>query len=209
MEDNDEEFDHNKTPHGYLLTYVDDFIVVGPLNVRNAIEEEISRSWKVKVTGDIDQFDENNLEASLTFLSTTIRSHPTLGGFTMSQEEFTRDVLKTWEMSECRSMMTPGEPSSTKLPEEGTPEQLDPEGVLRAQKMAGSLIWLSTRTRPDISYAQSRISSMATKAPQRAVIEGLRVLRYLQGTKPVGLRFRACEDDGDIKAYIDANFGVK
>ena len=127
----------------------------------------------------------------------------------MSQEEFTRDVLKTGEMSDCRPMMTPGDPISTKLPEEGTPDQLDPEDVLRAQKMAGSLMWLSTRTRPDISYAQSRISSMATKAPQRAVIEGLRVFRYLQGTKSVGLRFKACKNDGDIKAYTDANLGVK
>ena len=99
----------------------------------------------------------------------------------MSQEEFIRDTLKTWEMSDCKPMVTPGEPISTQIPEEGTPQQLDPNDILRAQKMAGSLIWLSTRTRPDISYAQSRISSMATKAPQRAVIEGLRVLRYFAG----------------------------
>ena len=109
----------------------------------------------------------------------------------MSQEEFIRDVLKTWEMSECRSLMTPGDPTSTVLPEEKLTE-LDPEDVLRAQKMAGSLIWLSTRTRPDISYAQSRISSMATKAPKRAVLEGLRVLRYLQGAKSFGLRLLLC-----------------
>ena len=74
--------------------------------------------------------------------------------------------------------------------------------------MAGALIWLSTRTRPDIAYAQSRISSMATKAPQRAVIEGLRLLRYLQGTKQSTLRFGACEDHNDLIAYTDANFGV-
>ena len=50
---------------------------------------------------------------------------------------------------------------------------------------------------------------MATKAPQRAVIEGIRVLRYLQGTKSLGLCFRACENNGDMIAYTDANFGVK
>ena len=50
---------------------------------------------------------------------------------------------------------------------------------------------------------------MATKAPQRAVIEGLRLLRYLQGTKSLTLKFRACEDHGDMIAYTDANFGVK
>ena len=126
----------------------------------------------------------------------------------MTQEEFISDLLKTWEMSNCRPMMTPGEPASTELPEEGSDDEHDPSDVLRAQKMAGSLIWLSTRTRPDIAYAQSRISSMATKAPQRAVLEGLRVLRYLQGTRSVGLRFQACENNGDLIAYTDANFGA-
>ena len=74
--------------------------------------------------------------------------------------------------------------------------------------MAGSLIWLSTRTRPDIAYAQSRISSMATKAPKTAVIEGLRVLRYLQGTKSLGLRFQKCDNNNEIIAYTDANFSA-
>ena len=49
---------------------------------------------------------------------------------------------------------------------------------------------------------------MATKAPQRAVLEGLRVLRYLQGTRSLGLRFQACENNGDLIAYTDANFGA-
>ena len=113
------------------------------------------------------------------------------------------------EMSDCRTTVTPGELVPTQLPEEGTDQQLDPNDVLRAQKKAGSLIWLSTRTRPDISYAQSRISSMATKAPQRAVIEGSRVLRYLQGTRSLGLRFQVCENSGDMIAYADANFGIE
>ena len=139
VEDTEEEWDHNRTPYGFVLTYVDDFLVVGPRDVRNAIEEEISKIWQIKVTGDINQFDPDNFDASLTFLSTTIRSHPTHGGFSMTQEEFTRDVLKTWEMSDCRPVVTPGEPITTELPVEGTPEELDPEDVLRAQKMAGSV----------------------------------------------------------------------
>ena len=105
-------------------------------------------------------------------------------------------------------MLTPGEPAPVELPEEYEEDGLSPEDVIRAQKMAGSLIWLSTRTRPDIAYAQSRISSMATKAPQIAVVEGLRVLRYLQGTKSLGLKFQKCDNSSDIIAYTDANFSA-
>ena len=111
----------------------------------------------------------------------------------MSQGPYIRDVLSTWEMSNCRPVMVPGQPTKVELPEQ-TEEETDPEDVQRAQKLAGSLIWLSTRTRPDISYVQSRISSMATKTPKIAVMEGMRVLRYLQGTKDVGLSFQPCHN---------------
>ena len=125
----------------------------------------------------------------------------------MTREAFIRDVLKTWELSECKLLLTPEEAGSTvELPSEGTDGELNPEDILRAQKLAGSLIWLSTRTRPDISYAQSRVSSMATKAPRTALLEGIRVLRYLQGTKDVGLRFEALEGCDGLIAYTDANF---
>ena len=124
----------------------------------------------------------------------------------MSQEAFIRDVLKTWEMTNCRSMVAPGEESKVALPVE---QNIDPEDVHRAQKLAGSLIWLSTRTRPDITYAQSRISSMATKAPKRAFLEGMRVLWYLSGRKKLGLQFRSCTNSEEVIAYTDANFSVK
>ena len=73
------------------MTYVDDFLLIGPRHVRNAIEEEISMIWKIKVEGEVNQFDTKNPEASLTFLSTAIRSHPKHGGFTMRQEAYVRE----------------------------------------------------------------------------------------------------------------------
>ena len=128
--------------------------------------------------------DPQNLHESIVYLSTTIRPHPSGRGFTMSQAPFIRYLLKTWSMSDCRPVVTPGEVITTvELPTEGTPDELDPDDVLMAQKLGGSLIWLSTRTRPDICFAQSRISSMATKAPKRAMVEGIRVLRYSKGTQ--------------------------
>merc|ERR1711867_276670 len=84
----DENFDHKRKTYGYVLTYVDDFVLVGPSHVRKAIEEDISRFWKIRIEGEIKQYDKQNPEAPLTFLSTNIRSHSTCGGFTMSQEAF-------------------------------------------------------------------------------------------------------------------------
>ena len=49
IDDKVENFDHQQKTYGYLLTYVDDFLLIGPRHVRNAIEEEISRIWKSKL----------------------------------------------------------------------------------------------------------------------------------------------------------------
>ena len=84
VDEKHQDFDHKQTTYAYLLTYVDDFLMVGPRHVRSAIEEEISRIWKVRVECHVNQFDKENPEASITFLSTIIRSHPKHGGFTMS-----------------------------------------------------------------------------------------------------------------------------
>ena len=67
VEDVPQDFDHKRRTYGYRLAYVDDFLLVGPMNVRNAIEEETSRIWKIRIEGHVNQFDEANPDASLSF----------------------------------------------------------------------------------------------------------------------------------------------
>ena len=128
----------------------------------------------------------------------------------MDQEPFIKELAKTWDLVDAKSLAIPGNAGcSVELPCEGSPENLDPDDVRRSQKLSGSLIWLSTRSRPDICYAQSRISSMATKAPDQAFREGIQLLRYRKGTMKLGLYFRSCEDHNKVIAYTDANYAEK
>ena len=126
----------------------------------------------------------------------------------MEQEAFVKDLLITWQMTECKPAATPGDPASIELSLELPEEDIDGSGVWKAQKLAGSLIWLSTRTRPDIAYAQSRISSMATTAPKQALVEGKRLPRYLKGTQCVGIWLKPTEV-GNVTAFGDASFAIK
>ena len=73
---------------------------------------------------------------------------------------------------------------------EGSAEELDSDEVRRSQKLVGPLIWLSTRTRPDVAYAQSRISSTATKAPKQALRDGFGFSVILQERLILDLVFR-------------------
>ena len=64
-------------------------------------------------------------------------------------------------MSECRALG-----SLEDEPEGAEPEkEPGPEEVRKAQRLAGGLNWLATRTRPGISFYASQISSAATKTP--------------------------------------------
>ena len=105
VEDDGSQFLHEMKKVGYILTYVDDFVIVAEKSLRRQFEEEISRHWKIKVTGSIDQ---DGSERVLTYLSTEIRTTSS-GGFFLDQEKFTNDLLKTWEHANCKSSSTPGE----------------------------------------------------------------------------------------------------
>ena len=56
--------------------------------------------------------------------------------------------------------------------------------------MAGGLLWLASRTRPDIAFPTSRVSSLAAQRPNEALAIGKKILRYLQGTKHFALVYR-------------------
>ena len=129
-----------------------------------------------------------------TFLAATIRAHPE-GGFTLDQEEYAKDMLRKWKMADCRSNATPGDAIGLEL-ETLKEEDPDPEDVKLAQMLAGAFIWLSTRTRPDLAYVQHRISSLAVRAPKRALSEGKGRLRYLSGTTNLALRYQKTDVKG-------------
>ena len=63
--------------------------------------------------------------------------------------------------------------------------------VRQTQTLAGGLNWLATRTRPDISFVVAQLSPAATRAPQRAVALGKKVLICLTGARDHGIRMAA------------------
>ena len=66
--------------------------------------------------------------------------------------------------------------------------------VRRAQQIAGEVLWLSTRTRPDLCFPIQKMTMLATKDPVKAVMIGARILRYLKGTKDFGIFYPNAEE---------------
>ena len=96
---------------------------------------------------------------------------------------------------------------------EDVPEKIEDEEepqlpeVRLAQRMAGGLAWLASSARPDIAFTVSQLASAATRAPQRALALGTRVLRYLAGTRTHGLELRIPirprEGGGESEAILE------
>ncbi|WP_353239609.1 reverse transcriptase domain-containing protein [Limnohabitans sp.] len=190
---------HGRKPLRYLVDYVDDFLVAGPRWLRAIIIKWMEKVWEVQVSESL----EIGTWASASYLGGTIQA--TSKGFRFHQKQFTLDLLKAWNLEGCKPTLGVGGdlPSET-VEEAESRDEPDPREVKLCQKLAGSLIWLSTRTRPDIAFAQSKISSDATKNPARGLAMGKRVLRYLAGTAGWGLNFEG--EGSDLTAYGDASF---
>ena len=131
------------------------------------------------------------------------------GEITLDQEEYVNDVLATWGMENARGVPSPADQESWREPEkEDLTEEERKEAVAKAQQVLGSLLWASTRTRPDISFAVGKAASMVSKRPVEAVQRGQRILRYLAGTRSVGLKYQIPKhSEIVIEVGSDASFG--
>ena len=90
-------------------------------------------------------------------------------------------------------------------------EGLDEEGVapqeLRAAQMAaGELMWVATRTRPDVCYATSLVSRLLHRRPRYAKEMAECIFGYLAGAVKNGLRYSQRDQDRHLRVNVDASF---
>ena len=65
----------------------------------------------------------------------------------------------------------------------------DPAEIKLAQSLTGEALWLVVRSRPDLTFAVTRMSQLSTKRPRDAISIGHSVLKFLKGTQQEGLLF--------------------
>ena len=121
----------------------------------------------------------------------------------MHQESFVKMILLKHgldETSKSLSTISINHPTEKDLPP-------DPAMLKKIQGMAGEFNWLSTRTRADLGYWTSLISSAATKHGAWSIELGKKVLRYLLGKQNVRIRFPRGGSSESLIAWSDAGYG--
>ena len=93
-------------------------------------------------------------------------------------------MMKQWEIEETSTV------SSVKDPTRSTDCDVNVhELTKRAQAMAGQLLWVSTHSRPDVSFAVQSMCQKISTDPAAACDAGLVIMRYLRGTLGYALEY--------------------
>ena len=80
-------------------------------------------------------------------------------------------------------------------------EELD---TSKYQSAVGSLLYLSTRSRPDLAFAVGNAARYCSQPSQQHWSAVKRIFRYLRGTTDLGLLYQP--DNADLAGYSDADW---
>jgi hypothetical protein len=157
-----------------LLLYVDDLFLTG--------EEKLITECKKRLAS---KFEMKDLGLMQYFLGFEVWQSPE--SIFLNQGKYAVEILKRFDMLECKSMNTPME-AKLKLLVDTSLEFID---ATLYRQVIGSLIYL-TNTRPDICFAVNTLSQFLVEPRHVHLVVAKHVMRYLKGTIDCGLSY-----DGD------------
>ncbi|CAE7307947.1 RE1, partial [Symbiodinium microadriaticum] len=180
---------------GVIVIYVDDILICSTNSVIAAVANSIKELWSTSPLAMAS-------EGAIKFLGLEIEKIE--GGFAVSQADYIAELLRIHNVKGTQRDLIPvsRETASFVATEE---EAVFSEAELReAQQYAGEILWLSQRSRPDLSYAASLISSLTTKAPRRASSITRKCLGFLQRT--ADHRLHLVSRSQELVSWTDASF---
>ena len=172
----------------YLLTYVDDILVI------TANTAELADT-KTKL---LHTFEGRDLGPATFYLGMDIHRDRSTRKISLTQSRLITDLLEKYGMAECKPVSTPLS-AATKLTKDGEPLDTTIHGY---SQLIGSLMYLSVCTRPDISQAVGALARYMA-APTTIHWQAAKgVLRYVAGTRKFGINYCGL----DLEAYCDADY---
>ena len=171
-----------------MCLYVDDILIFGSsLKVIEEVKEFLSKNFEMKDLGEADVI----LNIKL------LREGD--GGVTLLQTHYVEKVLRRFGFSDCAPASTPYDPSVLLRK-----NQRIARDQLRYSQIIGSLMYLASATRPDISFAVCKLSRVVSNLGNDHWRAFERVIRYLKGTISYGIRYTG--HPKVLEGYCDTNW---
>lgn len=175
----------------YIGIYVDDFLVVASSEeMIDKVIDSVMKNIEIKETTD-----------SNMFLGLQIKQ--TEDEIILSQGNYVKKILEKFGMQDCNSVKTPGVVGDKQL---DNYEDSKVYSQKKYQEAIGSVMYLATGTRPDISYTVSRLSQY-NRDPREVHWNAVkRLFRYLKGTLDYCIKYKSTE--GKLNACTDASWST-
>ncbi|XP_057785127.1 uncharacterized mitochondrial protein AtMg00810-like [Salvia miltiorrhiza] len=158
--------------NGLLLVcvYVDDIIYMGS---SHSLITEFKESM-------MNMFEMTDLGLLHYFLGLEIKQGE--DGVFVSQRKYVEDLLKRFNMANCKATATPMNVSEKLQLEDG----IEKAEARNFRSLVGGLIYL-THTRPDIAFTVGMMSRFMHNPTRQHFGAAKRILRYIAGTKDFGI----------------------
>ena len=172
----------DKRPVGLMLVYVDDLLVMGAWKGHDGLVSRIQQEWKTSKPEKVNKED----WVRFCGFEMKIQEENILVG----QPSYLQDLLRRRGVTTKRSTPLPKEHLAAMEVE----EEIKIEDVRQAQAIAGEILWMSVRSRPDLSYAIGALGREVTKHPRWAAQTGHYILEYLNATADCFLAYGRCRE---------------
>jgi transposase InsO family protein len=163
------------------------------------------------------QFNIKKMSAATWMLGMRIARDRRARTITLDQELYVTKALERYGLQQCRVVNTP---EAVGAAADANPMLDAKADTQRYMEMTGTLMYAAISTRPDIAHAVHYLASNMQAPTQRHMQAAERVLRYLAGTKDVGLVFgsrnsgaaagdsrgRKTQVQVDVCAFADADW---
>ena len=159
---------------GLVVIYVDDLAVLAVPGLCEAFVNAVQAKWKTSPPSWIGS-------TPTTFCGIEVAL--TEQGYCLTQVSYIKELLHRYQVESTMAVPI------KKWVEPEASSCLEASLIKQAQGITGALLWLSTRTRPDISFAVSKMGQQATKAPEVSISVGKEVLGYLNSTITMGINY--------------------
>ena len=179
--------------YAILVFWVDDIIVGGKTDTNiNSVKTLLQEKFNMDDRGQLQWF----LGIDFKRLND--------GRYQINQQRYAEQILKRYGMAECKPASTPSG-SDTHL-QKATDDEHEQVHISKFpyREIVGSLIYLMTATRPDISWSVSKLSQYLDKPGPAHVTAVKRLLRYIKATLSHTLIYSP--SDGVLRGYSDSDW---
>jgi len=191
--------DETQKVWGLVMTYVDDIFICSSSTVLEALKRKFQETWMTPkpehVSGE-----------PIRFLGMEVSKRAEEGGkevWYVTQKSYIKDMVEKSE-EKVKERKIPVTRDQAHIEEPSSPPTIDQ--VRGAQKCIGEVLWLLTRSRPDLMYGVGRMGSNVLRNRVKVMELGELMKGYLNRTAEEGLRYEVeFNEEINLQAYSDAS----